>query len=286
MLHARSLHSPYAHAKVTKLDWTKALAMPGVRGAIDRLGKNRLVRYAGQEIMSLAADDEATARRAIEEVEIEFDVRKALVDPAAAKKAGAAQIYARSSERRHPVSAAEGPVVPAGWEGNRRGPFKAFSKNAGRAKRAVERAKKGEGLHVGGSFTAAVQCHTCLEPHAAVADWKKDSLTVYVSTQAVSHLQHEISEHFDLPEENVRVIAEYVGRWVWVESCAGYRSDDPDRAFSSLRRPRPVRPRSSRRHHDRRQTDREPRPTSRLPWATAASSRDSAPRSSRTLASR
>lgn len=212
MLWARALCSPYAHAKVTKLDWTKALDLPGVRGAVEVLGANRLIRYAGQEILAIAAVDEATARKAIEAVEIEYEVLEALIDPARAREPSAPQIFPARKERKHPVSAAEGPVIPAKWSGNRRGPFRLFSKKKGAARRAVARARKGDGALSEGTFSTAVQCHSCLEPHAAVASWDSaTALTVYISTQAVSHLKHELAEHFDLDEDDVRVIAKYIG---------------------------------------------------------------------------
>ncbi|MBK8241600.1 MAG: molybdopterin-dependent oxidoreductase [Deltaproteobacteria bacterium] len=57
-----------------------------------------------------------------------------------------------------------------------------------------------------------VQCHTALEPHAAVAAWDgPDRLTVYLSTQSVQMMAHDIAERFELREENVRVVAEHVG---------------------------------------------------------------------------
>ncbi len=212
MLWALALHSPHGHARVTRLDWSRALALPGVRGAVDLLGASRLVRYAGQEIMAIAAVDQTTARRALQEVDVEYDVLDALIDPERARDSSSAPIFALRTERKNPARAAEGPVVPAAWHGNLRGPFQLFSKRKLAARRAVARARSGGGVLAEGTFSTAHQCHTCLEPHAAVAEWKgKTSLTVHVSTQAVSHVKREIAERFGLDEEKVVVLADYVG---------------------------------------------------------------------------
>src|SRR4029453_7031172 len=60
-------------------------------------------------------------------------------------------------------------------------------------------------------FTADAQSHTTLEPHAAVADWNGDTLTVHLSTQALGHVTKQIAERFKLPRDKVRGIAEHIG---------------------------------------------------------------------------
>lgn len=210
MLHAKVLHAPWAHARVRKLDWSKALALPGVRGVVDMLGPTKLVRHAGQEILAIAAVDEATASRALALVELDADVLPPLLTMTAALAPGAAAIYP-NGDRGHPSNATEGPLLPQRWHGNRRGPFKLFSKHGDKANRAIDEARS-IGVVAEGSFRTQVQCHTALEPHAAVAAWDgPDRLTVYLSTQSVQMMAHDIAERFELREENVRVVAEHVG---------------------------------------------------------------------------
>ncbi|HET6584689.1 MAG TPA: molybdopterin cofactor-binding domain-containing protein, partial [Nannocystaceae bacterium] len=63
-----------------------------------------------------------------------------------------------------------------------------------------------------GRWTTQTQCHTALEPHAAVAVWDGPRrVTVYLSTQAVSAMSGEIAERWGLRDEDVRVLALYVG---------------------------------------------------------------------------
>jgi CO/xanthine dehydrogenase Mo-binding subunit/aerobic-type carbon monoxide dehydrogenase small subunit (CoxS/CutS family) len=210
MLYGKALHAPWAHAKIEKVDWSKALALPGVRGAIDLLPESKLVRFAGQEILAIAADDERTAERAIELVEIEADILPPLLTIAAATAPGAKAIYPRGDRKALP-NATEGPLFPEKWQGNRRGPLAILSKHGDKANRNIEEAKS-VGVVAEGSYTTAVQCHTPLEPHAAVAVWDGDErITVYLSSQGIHTLAHDIAERWALREENVRVVAHHVG---------------------------------------------------------------------------
>jgi CO/xanthine dehydrogenase Mo-binding subunit len=104
MLFAKLLVSPMPHAKVTRLDVTKALAIPGVKAIItdDDLpkpaaggtlgegvqatvqGERGLTMeplYQGEPILAVAAVDEKTAAEAIEAIEIEYEPLPFVVDP-------------------------------------------------------------------------------------------------------------------------------------------------------------------------------------------------------------
>jgi xanthine dehydrogenase YagR molybdenum-binding subunit len=66
-------------------------------------------------------------------------------------------------------------------------------------------------LLVKGIFRTAGQSHTCLEPHATVARFDGDRLTLHVSTQAVFHLMELVAKRYKLDHDKVRVIADHVG---------------------------------------------------------------------------
>ena len=211
MLHAVALYSPHAHARVKSINTEKALKHPGVKAIVDVVG-GKTVRFAGQEILAVAAVDERTAREGLALIEIEYEVLPAVTTIEDARKPDAPPVFAKGKARRHPPNASEGPLLPEKWKGNLRGPLKLFSKNPGRAERAVDKAaEKGHTL-AKGRYTANVQCHTVLEPHAAVAHWTADDeLTVYLSTQAVTHMARDIAEKWGLKRDKVNVIAQYIG---------------------------------------------------------------------------
>ena len=76
-------------------------------------------------------------------------------------------------------------------------------------------------LVIEGEFRTQVQTHCCLEPHAIVADWRGDGLTVYISTQFTAGVRHELAEAFGLPLNRVRVIVDGMGGGFGSKSSLG-----------------------------------------------------------------
>lgn len=211
MLHARALHSPHAHASIKSIDWTAPLALPGVRGIVDLMQGRTSIRHAGQEIVAIAAVDEATAARAVEAVAIEYDVKTPALSIPEARAEGAPAVYPRRKGRKSAPNASEGPLLPEAWDGNVRGPLKLLSKSKRKAVRALEDARD-RGTAVEGVWTTAAQCHTTLEPHAAVAHWPTpESLVMHLSTQAVRVCAEDLAERFDLRRDAVTVLSDYIG---------------------------------------------------------------------------
>jgi xanthine dehydrogenase YagR molybdenum-binding subunit len=66
-------------------------------------------------------------------------------------------------------------------------------------------------LLIEGIWRTQAQSHTSFEPHAAVAQFVGENLTVYLSTQAVREHAQLIAEKYGLPAQNVRAIADHVG---------------------------------------------------------------------------
>lgn len=204
------VRSARPHARVTSVDTTAARALPGVHAVAELLGKDRTVRYVGQEIAVVAAVDRRTAQRAAAAVVVDYEELPAVLGLTAARAADAPRVYPRPPHR--PPNAAEGPLFPAPWNGNVRGPLSSFSDSPRQARRAVDQARQaGDPLLVEGTFRTGAQLHTAFEPHAAVARWTDGDLEVHVSTQAVGHVAAQLAERFGVDRERVRVIAEHVG---------------------------------------------------------------------------
>ncbi len=60
-------------------------------------------------------------------------------------------------------------------------------------------------------YTTPLQNHNALEPHATLAQWDGEKLTVHDATQGVSGVRQTLAKYFSLPLDNVRVINPYVG---------------------------------------------------------------------------
>ena len=204
------LRSPHAHARVGEIDLAPALAIAGVRAAVPMAPADRIVRYVGQPVAAVAADDRDTAERALAAIRVGYEPRPSTVELAAAMAADAPEVY--GDGKRKPPNAAEGAPFPAPWRRNVRGPLSAFSVGRRTARRRLAAAREaGDPLLVEGTFVTEAQSHTAFEPHAANARFVEDTLEVHVSTQAVASLAGEIAKHFKLPKERVRVFAEHVG---------------------------------------------------------------------------
>lgn len=203
------VRSPHAHARVRTIDLAPALALPGVT-AVALVDPGAVVRFAGQAVAAVAAPDRATLRAAREAVRITWDVLPAVVGASQAMVPGAPRVY--RGLRRDALNGAEGPVLPAPWRGNVRGPSQSFGDHPRRARAAIAAAReRDERLLVEGTFSTGAQSHTAFEPHAAVARFDGDRLVVHLSTQAVGPMARQLARVAGLPGDQVQVIAEHVG---------------------------------------------------------------------------
>jgi carbon-monoxide dehydrogenase large subunit len=109
MLHLMILRSPLAHARIVSIDVSKAQALPGVVAVITGkdLAAHKLawmptlsgdtqavfatdkVRFQGQEVAAVVAEEPAIARDALELIEVDYDPLPAVVDPRKALEADA-----------------------------------------------------------------------------------------------------------------------------------------------------------------------------------------------------
>ncbi|MBL4844739.1 MAG: xanthine dehydrogenase family protein molybdopterin-binding subunit [Planctomycetes bacterium] len=184
LIYARLLGSPHAHAKVRKLDLSKAKAYPGVLYAED-LTRGGTVRYAGQAVAGLAAISEEVLADALSLIEVDYEVLPHVVSVEAALAKGAPTVKGRGG-------------------------------NAGRArvrgrKKRVEAAHKAADVVVDATYRTQVQTHSCLETHGCVAKWSGDQLTVWASTQGTFSVRRSIARALRIPGKNVRVITEHMG---------------------------------------------------------------------------
>lgn len=101
-LWGKSLHSPYAHARIVRIDTTAAQQVPGVHAVITGadvrgglwgravkdipvLAYDR-VRFAGERVAAVAAEDKDIAQHALDLIEVEYDELPAVFEPLEALK--------------------------------------------------------------------------------------------------------------------------------------------------------------------------------------------------------
>ncbi|MGB9359642.1 MAG: molybdopterin cofactor-binding domain-containing protein [Acidimicrobiia bacterium] len=131
MLWGATLRSPYAHARLTRIDLGPAIAMAGVRAVLtqdDVPGKltfgqeeqdqpvfcDGIARYWGEPVAVVAADDEETARRAAAAIIVEWERLEPLTDPEKAVEDGST--FREMKIRRGDVDATGSVVVEGIYE--------------------------------------------------------------------------------------------------------------------------------------------------------------------------
>ena len=109
MLTGMALRSPHPHARILRVDASKAEHLPGVHAVLSRentpaarFGINHKdetafcrekVRYIGDEVAAVAAVDEDTAREALSLIQVEYEPLPAVTDPFAALSRGAPLVH-------------------------------------------------------------------------------------------------------------------------------------------------------------------------------------------------
>ncbi len=61
------------------------------------------------------------------------------------------------------------------------------------------------------TYTTPDQSHMAMEPHASMAAWEGDKVTLWTSNQMVAWCRTDLAETLKIPQENVRVISPYIG---------------------------------------------------------------------------
>jgi xanthine dehydrogenase YagR molybdenum-binding subunit len=208
MLHAAVLRSPHAHARVRRLDLSKAQEAPEVRAAIGPEDCEDLALepgFPGAPVAAVAAESYGAAAAALELVEVEWEALEPLLDPDEAVRRGALigdpERYERGDVQR---GLAEADAV------------------------------------VEGEYRTQTVLHNALETHQSICAWEADgSLTVYISTQYIWGVRRKVAQRLGLPADKVRVVSEYMG------GGFGAKNDPNDHTFISAelarRTGRPVR---------------------------------------------
>ncbi|MHC5011135.1 MAG: molybdopterin cofactor-binding domain-containing protein [Planctomycetota bacterium] len=206
MLYGKILTSPHAHARIRSIDTTKAEALPGVKAVLTakdvpetyygvspaRYDEHVLatdkVRYVGDEVAAVAAVDEPTCRRALDLIEVDYEVLPAVFDPFEAMEDGAPRIH------DHPRY--ENNV-------NTRVKWHFGDVEEGFAEADVIREE---------TFVGNRTYQSPIEPHCAVARWEAEGrVTLWTSTQVVHYVQHQLGRLLEIPEGDIRVVMTHCG---------------------------------------------------------------------------
>ena len=207
MLYARTLRAQHPHARVIKIDTARAKELPGVVAVLtheDVPGDNihglvhsdwpvlaaDKVRYMGDPVAIVAAEDETIASAALALIEVEYELLPVVSDPE----------YARSPEA---------PILHEDWEtGNLLKHIKVYHGN-------IEEGFEQADVIIEREYRTPIIEHAFLEPECAIGvpqgveDHNK--LTVYVGSQIPYQDRNQVARAMGMPDETVRIIGTLIG---------------------------------------------------------------------------
>ena len=213
-LYARIFHAEVAHAFVKSVDTSAALAIPGVLKVLtcfdaeplpcfptaghpwsmdpshqdtrDRHLLNTHVRYWGDDVALVIAEDEVSAMQGVRAIHAEYEELPFVLDPVEAMKEGA-------------------PVLHEEFPDN-------ILKHTDRVQGDYETAIKKEGLiKVEGWYETPMVQHCHIENHGCFAYMENGRITVVTSTQIPHIIRRAVGQALDIPWADVRIIKPYIG---------------------------------------------------------------------------
>ena len=203
MLHVQVLRSPHAHARIVSIDTSAAEAMEGVAGVItsaDVPGEDGFgvfvndqpimargkVRYVGEAVAAVAAEDPLIAKRALSSIEVVYEPLPAVFDPDEALRAGAPVLhdYAPDNVTKHiPIRVGD------------------LDKGFAESDLVIEETYSTQQIE-----------HAYLEPEAGLAYVDHDGVVTIVSPdQNITHHRHMLARIIAKPISKVRFIMSPVG---------------------------------------------------------------------------
>ncbi len=212
MLVGAILRSPHAHARIRRIDASKAEALPGVKAVVTRKDFNQKVSranadvlenvmagqkalYDGHAVAALAATSAVIARKALKLIEVDWEILPHVTDVDEAMRPGAPVIRDAGGDE----------TVPEG-----------FSKNV------MSRCEFGHGdveagfaqadLVIERSFKTAATHQGYIEPHACLASLTADGRgELWVCTQGHFVVRNICADLLGIDAAQLRVIASEIG---------------------------------------------------------------------------
>jgi putative selenate reductase molybdopterin-binding subunit len=217
LLYGKILPSPHAHARIRRIDITKAKALPGVHAVLTYQDVPRVphttagqawpepspydtylldskMRFAGDRVAAVAAETRAIAERAVRLIEVEYEILPAVLDMERAMAPGAAVIHDETDST---------------------GIYDRERNVAGYILREIGNVEEGfreADLVIEREYRTQRQQHTPLEPHVSIAWLDADGrLVIRTSTQVPYHCRRQVAMILQLPVSRVHVIKPRIG---------------------------------------------------------------------------
>jgi CO/xanthine dehydrogenase Mo-binding subunit len=212
MAYARFRYADHSHARILRIDTSRAKALPGVVAVVtqddlpdvrfgglvqDRtlFAKDR-VRFEGEIVAGVAALTEEIADEAAALIEVEYEPLPVVHDFVAAMEPGAPLVHPDwASYSRDENMVGEGNTIA----------YHTIVK--GDADAAMARAD----VVVTSRYESDASQGVPIEPRAVVAQWRGDEVTIWSSTQVPYAARSGVAQTLQVPEANVRIVVPLLG---------------------------------------------------------------------------
>ena len=239
-LWAKTLRSPYSHARILRIDTSRAETGPGVRAVITGKDARGIlygrryqdisvlaqdkVRFLGERVAAIAADTLEQAEHALDLIQVDYEELPAVFDPLAAAKPDAPIIHPNLHTYKGLPKPIDGPTNVFVHELFTRGDVaEGFAQSD---------------VIVENTFTVARVHQAFLEPHCCLV-WIDDEGRIQMwSPNKVPHgLKESMSNAFRIEKEKIRVNPVAIGGYF---GGKGAPIDEPICYLLALRSGRPV----------------------------------------------
>ena len=223
LLHVAVLRSPYPHARITRIEKSRAEALNGVAAVITGADITAMsgvdpyfgpafcdqpilaidrVLHVGDMVVAVAAEDRRRAEDALQLIEVDYEPLPAVLDVLEAAKPGSPLVH----EELRPAGAfADLAHVIAGEKSNICYHFKLRTGNVQKA--------FAEADHIfEDTFSSPPAQHMPMEPHVTLVYMdENEKINVWTATQTPSFVRTQLAATFGIPMNRVRVRVPYLG---------------------------------------------------------------------------
>jgi xanthine dehydrogenase YagR molybdenum-binding subunit len=207
MAYAALVTTTIPSGTITRLDTSAAEAAPGVVAVLSHLNASRLP-YHRPETPPVVDPQAGERLHIFQSPDVLFDGQPIAVVVAESQEqadsaAGLVRVeYRRSDPARDMESARAFPPAESVAESGRPG-------DTGRGD--AEAAYRTAPATIDLTCSHEREQHSAMEPHATIAEWDGEHLTLYDKSQWVDNVRQEIALIFGMPEDNIRVVSPFVG---------------------------------------------------------------------------
>ncbi len=214
MLWVKVLRSPVAHARIKKIDTSRALAVPGVKTIVTgydfggaRIGKkiidmpilaDGVVRYVGEKVVAVAAESELEAEAALDLIDVDYEELPVVLDPLEALEPSAPLLHPDLVGYKgllHTIKSPSNLFVHLTWK-----------------KGEVEEGFRQSDITVENTYSVPAVHQAYIEPHCCLARVNTDgSAEIWASTKSPFNLRDQVGNALQVLPASLIVHPCYVG---------------------------------------------------------------------------